>query len=90
MGRRKFNRICIVCGKNYEYCSHCGKFNPREKWRYLYCSENCREIWKVCNGVENEGLSIAEAKQRLSKCDVPSNDVINKDLVPIIERINKE
>ena len=42
------DRECVVCGKKYNYCGNCNN-NPKpdETWRYMYCSENCRGIFKT-------------------------------------------
>ena len=34
-------RICICCGKKYEYCPHCGDYKNKPRWMTNYDDEGC-------------------------------------------------
>ncbi len=90
MGNRDYTRTCIVCQDKYKYCAHCGEYNPREPWRYLYCSENCKAIFKVCNDFNNGNINQKDAKSRLDKLNIPQDKSLHPELVEIMRRINNE
>lgn len=57
-------RVCRACGKEYEYCPNCGKYNLSEKWRVLFCSEECRDVFDVISSY-NMGMTNKEGVQRI-------------------------
>ena len=34
------NRVCKVCGKEYEYCPSCPKARNKEKFMIMFCGDN--------------------------------------------------
>ena len=44
-----YERQCTVCGKIYEYCPRCSKYNHMEKWHIEYCSDQCRTTSSIIN-----------------------------------------
>lgn len=77
------NRICLVCGKAYEYCGSCdGKRLPI--WMNLYHDENCRQIFNAVNDY-NHGLATKEqSRERLSACN------LNMDIKDSIQKVINE
>lgn len=77
-------RKCIVDLKEYKYCPHCNKYNSAETWRTIFCSENCRGIYKVVERFKSNGISALEAQELLKEYDLSGmNDYhpfIKKDL----------
>lgn len=65
-------RRCIVAPNkhHYVYCPSCGKGDIKESWRFLYCSDNCREIYKVCEDFVNERIDGKQANDRLKSLDL--------------------
>ena len=63
------NRICLVCGKAYEYCGLCdGKHLPI--WMNLYHDNNCKQIFDAANNYIH-GLSTKEqSRELLSGCNL--------------------
>lgn len=83
-----YERKCIVCGKEYRYCSHCNEFNPNEKWRYLYCGSECKEIYSVCEDFINTKKPEVDAKVAQKKlANLNTEKVINKGVKTNIEEI---
>lgn len=80
-------RTCLLCGKQYEYCPHCGKHNPTETWRFLYCSENCNQIDNIISAYKANKISASEAKSRLSILSVPPLSAITNYVRPLLEQI---
>ena len=65
-----YERTCIVDNTKYEYCSKCGRFNSSETWRYLFCGENCKEIWNVMDKFMAKKIEGREAYNMLNECDL--------------------
>ena len=66
------DRKCIVCPDkhHYKYCNNCGGYNSLETWRFIFCSENCKEIYKIASDFVNGELTGIEAKKELEKYDI--------------------
>lgn len=73
-------RTCVVCGTKYVYCPNCKKGNPDETWRYLYDSEECREIYKVCNHFSFGHIDAEEAGRKLEKYNVTDRSKYSEDI----------
>lgn len=85
---RRGDRTCFVCRNQYKYCPTCGGDDPKETWRFLYCSENCREIehiWEDC--FRDKNCSTEDAAIRLMDCDISRlefyRDQIRDDITSI-------
>ena len=87
MPDRNTKRICSTCGKTYNYCAHCGEYNPREPWRYLWCSEWCMDLFHVCSEYNQGNIDAQEAKSRLRNLDISSNKSLHPKLAETIRRI---
>jgi len=74
MGKLKHERTCIICGKKYSYCSHCGEYDPDETWKYMYCSLNCKAIFKACSAFKFGEISADEAAKSLDNCDLSNKE----------------
>lgn len=63
------NRICLVCGKAYEYCEHCSG-NKSPIWMNLYHDNNCRQIFHAVSDYNQKVITKEEGRERLSECDL--------------------
>lgn len=88
--KKRGERNCIVCGKKYEYCPHCGKGKPEEGWRNLYDSEKCKDIFSICSNYAFKHISAAEAKKKLDKYNVGDGSGYSDDIKQNIKDINAE
>lgn len=79
----KEKRKCILC-PSHEY-AYCGKCKPKEiveTWRFIFDSENCRDIYKILENYVAKKITALEARQQLDKYDLPN---IN-DIQPILRK----
>ena len=74
------NRICLTCGKPYEYCGSCPSSLNLPVWKNIFDTENCKTVF--------ETVSKESAKVRLSKCDV--SGVFKSNIQNLVDEINKE
>ena len=66
MGKLK----CIACGKEYEYCHACGDYNPYDLWKYKYCSDNCRNLFRVVADYNHGSIPKEEAVLQFRNLDL--------------------
>ena len=70
------NRICLVCGKAYEYCGSCnGKKLPT--WMNLFHDENCRQIFHAVSDYSQNVITKDSGRDKLSGCDL-SIEIVDK------------
>lgn len=74
-------RRCIVCGKIYEYCIHCGDSKQDELWKYVYHDENCMAINHILRSYRGGEISKDEAKQRMDQYPQNIAIVLNSDSI---------
>ena len=68
-------RICLVCGRSYQYCGHCQGNKKIETWRNNYCSEDCRKIFNTCSNFEGRAISGEDAYKILIETNVNLENV---------------
>ena len=44
---RKHKKTCILCGKEYSYCSNCSEYANLPVWHNIYHDENCKNIFNI-------------------------------------------
>ena len=49
-------RICVCCGKKYEYCPSCKK-NSQPGWMFTYCSESCKGLFNIISAYISKRVS---------------------------------
>lgn len=78
-------RTCIVCGTHYKYCPSCGQDNPDDTWRFIYCSENCRDVFKTVEQFKARKITKEQAAAALSALKMPAKiqEHIHKDIKSI-------
>lgn len=77
-------KICVVCGKEYEYCPRCKQYISMEKWHNRFCSEPCKNIYDIVNSFSFNHISANDANDKLNKIKVK---VINEEIKNIISEI---
>lgn len=65
---KKIYRKCICCGKEYEYCNHCGK--GTEPWKNLYDSKECQEVMNIVSAYNIGRADANQVKAVLDKYNV--------------------
>lgn len=58
-------RICIMDGKEYEYCPSCHKYDNLPRWMMSFCSDNCHDIFAVFCEYRQNKISKADAAEKL-------------------------
>lgn len=70
-------RKCIVCGTEYKYCPNCNEEEPR--WRFLFDTKNCNDLWDVFNAYRTGQKDATQAEADLRQLDLSKE----KDFDPV-------
>ena len=80
----KHQRICIMCGRSYEYCPNCNKYADKPRWMWNFCSDRCNDICTVLCDYKQGKISAADARKQLYKLNANSienlGDGFKKDI----------
>ena len=87
MGKSKFDKICVVCGKKYQYCDSCSDFRSLPRWMNAYCGENCHTIFNTMMAYNAKLKTAEEVAEVLSKCDLSNKDSFNPAILEFIDKI---
>ena len=86
------NKTCVVCGKQYTYCSGCGFQEP--SYRKSMCSESCRDIYRTLSAYNMDKIDKEEAAARLRACNLSKlNEFkpnIKKEVQAILNAVPKK
>ena len=67
---KKNNRVCIICGKEYRYCSACGEDAGKPTWYFIFDGQNCHDIYEVCTQYRDGEIDAKAAYEKISKLDI--------------------
>lgn len=84
-------RKCILCPSHeYEYCGKCKPKEIIETWRYIFDSENCRDVYKILENFAGNKISATEANKLLLQYNVPDVNEVHPSLRKNLEDIYKQ
>ena len=94
------NRICLTCGKAYEYCGSCPSSLNHNKKKNLFDTENCKTVFETVSDYAQNVITKDVAKKKLSNCDTSINykeniqkyldDIVAEPKVEVIDETEKE
>ena len=94
------NRICLTCGKAYEYCGSCPSSLNLPVWKNLFDTENCKTVFETVSDYAQKVITKEVAKKKLSNYDTSINykeniqkyldDIIAEPKVEVIDETEKE
>ena len=67
-------RKCIVDSKIYQYCPRCREYNSDEKWRLIYCSEDCKNADEILKQFKAGQITASKAKKALAKYNIDTTN----------------
>lgn len=83
----KNNRVCKVCGSEYNFCPTCQRLTSSEKYKLMFCSQNCRDVFQVCANHTVGMIDKATAKEELSALDLSKQNQYSEKLKADIDTI---
>lgn len=94
------NRICLTCGKAYEYCGSCPSSLNLPVWKNLFDTEDCKTVFETVSDYAQKVITKDVAKKKLSNCNTSIkykeniqkylDDIITEPKVETIFEIEKE
>lgn len=86
----KHEKICTVCNTKYQYCPNCDSYNLEPRWKFLFCSENCNEIFNTVAQFEGGAINADEARKILDKCDLKKAQPLGAGVKEGVNKIYKQ
>lgn len=80
-------RTCICCGKEYEYCPRCGKYDQYPHWMTNFHDANCREIFQTAIEYMSHNITDDQARTRLDKCDLSNKVTFDSTVQRMIDTL---
>lgn len=83
----KNNKVCILCGKRYSFCSRCEEFDHLPRWMAIYCSDNCKKIFDTISAYNMKLKTKKEAAKILKECDLSRKSEFKESCQKYIDEI---
>ena len=84
---KKPNRVCKVCHDQYYFCPNCAGVTATEKYKTIFCSKNCRDIFQTCVSYDMNHIIKDEAREKLSHLDLSKKSEFSEQLREEIDAI---
>lgn len=85
----RHEKICSVCNTHYQYCPNCDSYASKPRWMFLFCSENCKDIFETVSDYTQGRIDTRTAKKRLDKCDIQKAQPLKAGTKEGLEKINE-
>ena len=82
------NRICLACGKAYEYCGSCPSSLNLPVWKNIFDTENCKTVFETVSDYAQNAITKESAKKRLSERD--TSVTFKKQIQNYVDEILKD
>lgn len=86
---QKEKRICKCCGKEYEYCPHCGKHRD-ELWRNITDTEECREVLNIVSAYNIGRANKEQVKKVLDDYKVSDYGKYKESISAVLKKLFEE
>jgi len=80
-------RICLCCGKVYQYCPSCQGYDPNKTWMFLVHDENCLDVYNVWQQYRGKEISKEDAAKVLKALNVTDILKSKSPVVPVLKEI---
>ena len=84
------NRICLTCGKSYEYCGSCPSSLNLPVWKNLFDTENCKTVFETVSDYAQNAITKESAKSKLSYCNISDTTMFKEKINKLLDEILKE
>lgn len=81
------NRICLTCGKAYEYCGSCNDNLRFPVWMNIFDTENCKNIFETVSDYAQKMITKDCANEKLSKCNLSHVDNLKDNIKKLVKEI---
>lgn len=84
---KKDNRVCKVCQTKYNFCPNCSGVTAANKYRTMFCSKNCRDVFQTCVAYDMNHITTDEAKEAFSSLDLSKLNSFSEQIKTDIDEI---
>ena len=84
----KSRRICKCCGKEYEYCPHCGS-NSDEMWRNLTDTKECLAVFNIVAAYNVGRATADQVKRVLEENNITDYSTFKEGIVSTLDEVLK-
>lgn len=84
----KSKRICKCCGKEYDYCPHCGTKSD-ELWKNLADTKECLAVFNIVAAYNVGRATADQVKKVLEENNIKDYSKFNKGIVSVLDKIYK-
>lgn len=81
------DRICLCCGKVYQYCPSCKDYDPNKTWMFLVHDENCLDVYNVWQQYRGKEISKEDAAKVLKALNITDILKSKSPVVPVLKEI---
>lgn len=81
------NRVCLTCGKAYEYCGYCPTSKNLPMWMNLFDTENCKNVFETVSDYAQGAISKETAATNLSLCDLSKVSTYKENIQKLASEI---
>ena len=85
----KSKRICKCCGKEYEYCPHCGSHSD-EMWRNLTDTKECLAVFNIVAAYNVGRATPEQVKKVLKENNISNYSSFQKGIVDTLNNVFEE
>lgn len=84
-------RICMTCGKEYEYCPTCGKQKNEPKWKYAWDTEECKNVYDALTLYNMKKMDEKTFAYKMEGKNIKKfTDKIQKEINVILQKRKKQ
>ena len=82
----KSKRICKCCGKEYEYCPHCGSKSD-ELWKHLTDTKECLAVFNIVAAYNVGRANAAQVKKVLKENNITDYSTFKDSIVAVLDKV---
>lgn len=84
------NRVCLTCGKAYEYCSSCASAKNLPVWKNLFDEELCKVAFTCVSDYKQNVITKERVKERLDGYELSDVSNMKDSIKEVINEILQE
>ena len=83
----KNNKICIACGKAYEFCNSCDQYDKLPRWMNIVHNEHCRKLLYTAADYNSGAINEEQAREAFKECDLSYKNKLHKSILDVINSV---
>ena len=80
-------RTCYTCGSKYEYCTRCAKYASQPKWRWMWDTEECKDLYDVVSGYKMGVSSKDDVQHIIEKYNITDFSKYTESIANVLNEL---